>query len=174
MRTRGRLKTLALISCGAILASCTKVSPAGFWRGYRSGVIVAQESDQGPWGGSRWIHWVARGSENFEISDVVQFAKDNGWTCKEPTVLSAGRTSNWMGNHRPVFPLFFGEPGGVVHYSGNDAFPRHIFDDSSLIQCETGWIRVAPGSGESSPAFGYIQVESGGNRLAVYHLWGEV
>jgi hypothetical protein len=45
----------ALLASGA----CTRGAPAGFWTDYRSPWIVAQSSDQGPWGGVRWIHWEA-------------------------------------------------------------------------------------------------------------------
>jgi hypothetical protein len=80
--------------------------------------------------------------------------------------------NTWLEGNRPVFPLFSGEPASKISGSGL-YFPRHISEDSLIVRCETGWIRVAPGTDKSSPAFGYIQVSDDGSQMAVYHLWGD-
>lgn len=172
MRPRAGWELIALVSVAAICADCGKASPAGFWTSYQRNAILNQASDQGPWGGSRWIHWLGNEPDSFRLGEVRKFALKNGWTCEEPNPYSADRMESWVGRNGPVFPMFFGEPGS--QYPENDNFPRHILGDSIIVRCETGWIRVAPGSGESSPAFGYIQIASDGRRMAVYHLWGEV
>jgi hypothetical protein len=77
----------------------------------------------------------------------------------------------WRVSGRPVFPLIYGEP--TTHFLGNERFRRHIQDDSVVLRCETRWIRVDPGTNASSPAFGYIQIDQAGRRMAVYHKWGE-
>ena len=174
MRTRMTSKVLALICLSAIVSSCNKATPAGFWKSYHGDEVLEQASDQGPWGGSRWIQWAANAPNSFRVAEAVQFASENGWDCEEPTSYSADRMSKWLGRNGPVFPLFFGKPETWRNYPANDEFPRHILNDSTIVRCETGWIRVAPGSGESSPAFGYIHVGSDGRHMAVYHLWGEV
>jgi hypothetical protein len=149
------------------------LGPAGFWTAYRPDDIVEKNSDQGPWGGSMWIHWAAASPSAFDLGEAVRFAEGNGWTCGEPETYPAARLSTWMHLGRPVFPLFFGEPDGGTIDAGNAEFPRHILHDSLIVRCETGWMRVAPGTGDSSPAYGYIQISAEGSLLAVYHLWGE-
>jgi hypothetical protein len=137
-------------------------------------MIEDKLSDQGPWGGSRWIHWVAHDAETFTPADAMKFAAEHGWKCGEVVEYSAERMRCWKSlASRPVFPLFFGEPTATA-LNLNHEFPRHIEGDCFIIQCETGWIRVAPGTGKESPAFGYIQVSKDGKRMAIYHLWGEV
>jgi hypothetical protein len=137
----------------AVLSSCAKLSPAGFWATYRPELIVQKYSDQGPWGGIRWVHWVAPAPGTFTLADVERFATSNGWACQKPVAYSAEQVRAWQ--------------------SSRKEFPRHIDGDSLVVQCDSRWVRVEPGSGDSSTAFGYIQIDRSGTRLAVYHLWGE-
>jgi hypothetical protein len=76
----------------------------------------------------------------------MEFADAHGWAC---TVL---------GDHLPD-----------VH-----ELPRHIREASSVYTCKTGWIRVEPGTGISTGALGYVQIDKTGTRMAIYHLWGEL
>src|SRR5215207_1912830 len=66
------------------LAGCGRATPAAFWGGYRPELIEQKFSDQGPWGGVRWIRWVAQTEGTFRVSDVVSFAEVKGWSCREP------------------------------------------------------------------------------------------
>ncbi|PYS44941.1 MAG: hypothetical protein DMG13_33065 [Acidobacteria bacterium] len=68
----------------------------------------------------------------------------------------------------PVFPLVFGE--NSVHTKD---MKRHIVGNAVLIRCDSGWIRVEPGSGKSSTAYGYILLNDDGSKMAIYHFWGE-
>jgi hypothetical protein len=176
MRTDTGHAAALVVAPVVALSSCNRLTPAGFWKSYRSDMIAKANSDQGPWGGSRWIQWVAKGETKFSSSELDAFAKTHGWTCEPPVEYSSQRTKDWVSpiNKEPIFPLFFGEPTDPVPYTGDVWFPRHIDGDSYVMKCETGWERVAPGSGVSSPAYGYIQVSKDGHRLAIYHLWGEV
>ena len=53
-------------------------------------------------------------------------------------------------------------------------FPRHITTDSIVYECDSGWMRVEPGSATGTNALGHIQLEQAGMRMSMYHLWGEI
>lgn len=155
-----------------VTTGCGRLEPAGFWTTYRPELIVRDSSDQGPWGGHRWVHWEAPAPGMFKSADVVRFATSQGWRCQKPVAYSAEQIRGWQVSGAPVFPLHFGSADRPPN-DGSEDFFRHIDSNSWVIPCETGWIRVAPGSGDTSTALGYIQIDRKGIRLAVYHLWGE-
>jgi len=152
---------------------CSRATPSGFWPGYKAALIVGQHSDQGPWGGTRWIQWVAKPPARFTMADAVTFAKSHGWKCAPPVTYTAGQLRVWQFMDKPVFPLHFGPADRAPDDRSVEEFPRHIDGESLVSECDSGWIRVPPGSGKSETAFGYIQVEVTGARMAVYHLWGD-
>ena len=160
-----------------VLSSCARLAPAGFWANYRPELIVQKYSDQGPWGGIRWVHWVAPAPGMFTLAGVESFATSHGWVCQKPVAYSAQQIHAWrypqQNAGKPVFPLHFGSANRPPVDATVREFPRHIDGDSLVVQCDSRWARVEPGSGKSSTAFGYIQIDRSGTRLAVYHLWGE-
>ena len=99
---------------------------------------------------------------------MLAFAKEKGWTCSKSKPVSSTEVAAWVYRQEPVFPLIFGENN--VH---TEDMKRHIDGSAILIRCDSGWIRVDPGSAESSTAFGYILLSTDGARMAVYHFWGE-
>jgi len=64
---------------------------------------------------------------------------------------------------RPVFPLI----------RDDMKLPRHMKGDLIVLRFETGWIRKSPGTGATSPAFGFVVIGENGRKLAVYHYWGD-
>ena len=157
-----------------VVVSCAKGVPGGFWAEYRAESIVDQSSDQGPWGGVRWVHWVAPAPGALTPAEAVQFAAAHGWTCQKPVNYSAEQIREWQYSGKPVFPLRFGPADRRPDNGAVQELPRHIDGDSWVIQCDSGWVRVEPGSGKDTPAYGYIQLDRPGTRMAVYHLWGEI
>jgi len=168
-----RYRLSCIFAALMILSSCARLSPAGFWATYQPELIVRKYSDQGPWGGVRWVHWVAPAPGMFTLADVESFATSHGWVCQKPVAYSAQQIHVWQYAGKPVFPLHFGSANRPPGDSTVKEFPRDIDGDSLVVQCDSRWARVEPGSGKSSTAFGYIQIERSGTRLAVYHLWGE-
>lgn len=156
-----------------VALGCGRLTPPGFWVSYRSELIHHKFSDQGPWGGSRSIFWMSPAPGTFRASDAIRFAASSGWSCGNPVRYSAAEISAWRYAGRPVFPLLFGS----ADHAPNDAsvldFARYISEHSLVVECKTGWIRVEPGTGHERNAFGYIQIDERGTRMAVYHLWGE-
>jgi hypothetical protein len=168
-----RIASLAAIAVMSA-ASCARLTPAGFWARYKPDLIVGRHSDQGPWGGTRWLHWEARSLGTFTAADAVQFAASYGWACEPAVPYTAKQLALWTYQKRPVFPLAFGPADRIPDNSAVEGFPRTIHDDSVVVACASGWIRVDPGTDRSTTAFGHILVNKAGTRMAVYHLWGEI
>lgn len=173
MRTSIAIRLSCILAALSVLVCCARLAPAGFWSTYHADLIVRKHSDQGPWGGSRWMHWEAPAPGTFTTADAVRFASSHGWVCQSPVLYSAGRMSAWRLSGNPVFPIHSG-PADHSPERLAEGFPRHIEGDSFVVPCDSDWIRVEPGSGVSTAAPGFIQVDRSGARMAVYHLWGEV
>lgn len=168
------MRRAVAIAAFVIVLGCARASPAGFWTTYRPALIRDKYSDQGPWGGVRWIQWTSPTPGTFQAAEVLKFARTKGWSCKEPVTYSANQLRLWTFAARPVFPLHFGPADHRPDSQEVLKFPRSIADDSLISECQTGWMRVDPGSGKDKAALGYIQIDLAGRQLAVYHLWGEM
>jgi hypothetical protein len=136
----------AILVVMAVAPGCARLVPAGFWTTYRPDLISGSFSDQGPWGGTRWVLWASPTAGTFTSTDILEFARAEGWECSS------------VGDALPDV----------------QRMPRHLQVASDVFACKTGWIRVAPGTGETSDALGYVQIEKSGTRMAIYHLWGEL
>jgi hypothetical protein len=164
MRTKQLLSVTCLL---LILCSCGPIGGAArFWKTYKPELIVAQQSDQGPWGGHRWVQWESRNAGVFSEREAKKFAIEHGWKFLQRFEVSAQGMSDWKGfKQSRVFPLF---QTGLA----NDGFPRRIVSDSIFLKFDSGWLREDPGTNEMSTAYGYLQVSKDGTQMAVYHLWG--
>ena len=129
---------------------------------------MRQQSDQGPWGGHRWIHWESPDVGAFPEVEVRQFAQNHGWRFVERTEVSSREMSDWTGvDGRNLFPLFYPKQSGV-----SDDFRRHISRDSVILKFDSRWMREDAGTNEMSTAYGYVQLSKDGQQMAIYHLWG--
>jgi hypothetical protein len=150
------------------VAGCNRLTPAGFWKSYRSNFIVYKTIDQGLWGGDRVIHWVSEKAGTFSEEETLEYAKKHGWVFLERIELSSGELEKWKGFRvKQVFILI----NGSVNYD-NDSFPRHISEDAVLLKFDSKWIREDPGTGQTSTAYGYVLISKNGQKMAIYHRWG--
>ena len=148
---------IAIVASG--LVGCHSLIPSGFWKGYRSGSIVKQFSDQGPWGGERWILWQAPSSEGFSEADAQRFAVGHGWKFLERVEVSAGSVGA-SSLFRKGYDL------------ARENFPKFISGDSVVLKFESGWMREDLGTNEMSTSYGYVQLSKDGRQMVIYHLWG--
>lgn len=155
------------------LAVCTRTAPADFWTTYKPDLIERQWSDQGPWGGARWVMWASHANGTFIATDVLRFAEASGWSCEEPNRFSETEMRRWQFEGRPVFPLHVSPADRARNDARLRMFPRAISGDSLISECRTGWIRIEPGTDDASGPTGFIQIEASGARMAIYHVWGE-
>jgi hypothetical protein len=174
MRTSAKSATVVVLA-QALVLSCSSAMPAGFWSSYRKDLIVNLNSDQGPWGGWRWVEWRAEQAQTFREADVRLFAEKKGWKCSEREEYSTAQLTHWQYGHRPIFPLLYPTDRGFDYFSGVARFPRTIASDSIVLKCQTGWMRSNPTGHDPElvTAYGFIHLSKDGREMAVYHLWGE-
>jgi hypothetical protein len=160
-----------LITCFLALAGCSSLTPAGFWKSYRKENVVSKFSDQGPWGGTRIIHWKSNILGDFKEEDATAFAEKNGWRYVSRSVITAQELSrDWVGwKGQLVFPLFYGFDTGFVN---NLEYPRVITEDCIVIKYDSRWMREDAGTNEMSVAYGYVMISHDGKKMSMYHLWG--
>lgn len=174
-----RLNASFLIAiCVLGVPSCGRVGgAANFWASYRSEHIVAKESDQGPWGGWRWIHWKADGAGTFEEASIREYAERRGWKFEERREFAAHSLLDWVSaDGKPVFPTELSMDLRPIDDQRSERFPRQISADSVVLQWNSGWMRSDPGLGPDTklvPAPGWIHLSKDGREMAVYHMWGE-
>jgi hypothetical protein len=151
---------MVIIAMAAIaIMGCNPLVPSGYWKGYRSDAIVKQYSDQGPWGGERWIFWDSRSGERFTEADVKRFAEKNGWKFLrriEASSQSISTTSLFRNGYDRA----------------REGFPKLITGNSVVLKFDSHLMREDPGTNEMSTSYGYVQLSKDGCRMIVYHLWG--
>jgi len=166
------MKTRSVVTAAALLAApvaCNRLGPSGFWTRHHADLIVFQENHQGPWGGHRVIHWAHAKASTFTEASARAFAERNGWKFVDSTPVLASELRTWVVRPNSMVFVLFGRDDQKLCLQ----FPRHIHTNSIVLKFETGWVRVEPGTGQSSPAHGYVQIDEEGKSMAVYHLWGE-
>ncbi len=170
-RTRAGVGIVAIATSAAV--ACNALAPSGFWKNYRHDLIAGQSSDQGPWGGHRWIQWTSQRSGAFTVADATRFAESHGWKHVGTKHYSAEEISSWVNNKAPVFPLIY-ENQGMTSNSYCTRFPRTIDGPATVVRFDSMWTRVPPGSGNDEVAFGFVLVSDDGRQMAVYHAWGDI
>jgi len=174
MRTNRRAILSVLL---VYVSACGSVGgAASFWKGYRSEFIVAQRSDQGPWGGWRWIQWRSDLPGTFQEPALRTFAERRGWRCAQRDEYTAQTVGTWLTRKgQPIFPLLYPMDHGPDYYQPSERFPREISSDSVVLKCETGWMRTDPLGKDPDlvTAYGLIHFSKDGRGMAIYDLWGE-
>ncbi len=152
--------------------SCNRLVPAGFWQKYKKGLIQKEQSDQGPWGGYRILHWESKDNYNFEPDDILKYAKENGWTLIDSSEYGVNLPKSWTYSDKKVFPYNYDESIDLDNQI-NDKLQRWIESDFKLFSFKTGWIIINPGTDESTERTGFVLISNDNRKLTVYHLWGE-
>jgi hypothetical protein len=69
-------------------------------------------------------------------------------------------------------PLF--APPEVRRAAPSVRFPLHIEGGAILVECESGWMREEAGTGQMTPAMGFVLIGADGREQTVYHAWGNL
>jgi hypothetical protein len=156
------------------VTSCNKATPAGFWKNYQKDLIEKDISDEGPYGGHRAIYWKSNKADPFNSSNVLDFAKKNGWTLVGSSIFSSVQTSKWTYANQAIFPLTH---TGFSDKQFNNAdltnFPRWFGGQVVIYRFKTGWLTLEPGTDNSIEENGFVMISRDGDEMSVYHLWGE-
>ena len=168
------LRYLTFVIILLVIQSCSSTMPSGFWKKFEANCLTREISDQGPWGGYRALYWKSNKSI-FNSSNVLAFATKNGWKFKDSINFSLNDKQNWNHNGNKIFPLSHHGFTPIGNYSSTefDNFPLNITSNLIVFIFETDWVKVDPGTAETTDAFGYIVLNKDKSEMAVYHLWGD-
>jgi hypothetical protein len=157
-----------------VFATCNKATPSGFWKNYRKDLLVKNISDQGPYGGHRAIYWKSDKAKTFTSTNVLDFARKNGWTLIDSSKFNEDQTKKWTYNRQAVFPLTStGFSDTVLNNTQLEHFPRWFGGQIKMFKFKTGWVTIEPGTDDSNEENGFVIIDSEEEEMAVYHLWGE-
>lgn len=159
-----------IVTLTIFCVSCQEMLPAGFWNHFRTKNLVENNSNQGPYGGIRSLHWRSNKDKTFKSVDLVTFARNNGWEFRDSLDISHETLNSWE-SRGPRFPFTFGD--SVLSNNPNLVFPRWITTDAKLYRFSTGLTAIEPGNERETSKNGYILISSSGREFSVYHLWGE-
>lgn len=140
---------------------------------FHPGEISASSAPSGSWGDSAYIEWHAASGKKFTAGSIKKFAASHHFTHVSDLSVTAAELSGWTtSSGDPIFPLSY---DGLDAAANDDEvwahFPRSIRQDSLVMKFETGWI-IAIG-GVEKPAYAYALLSGDGQKLTMYHLWGE-
>jgi hypothetical protein len=150
--------------------------PGGFWTKFDKKSIVKNESDQGPRGGHRVIHWATSAIGTYSQKEIIDYAISNGWTPTDTLKLSKSDMNDWTSSGKLVFPVYLN--GIHKKWTEEDLrsyteFERYIDSDLTVYRFKTDWILIYPGTNESTSENGYVIVDKEQSKMTLYQLWGE-
>lgn len=172
------MKILQLINLLSIvtLVSCDRNMPGGFWETFDKKSIVKNESDQGPYGGHRVIHWENATKGTYNQKSIIDFAVLNGWTPTDTLILGKPDMIDWISYDKLVFPIYLSginKKWTEDDLGGYTEFERYIDSDLTVYKFKTDWVLIYPGTDESTSENGYIIVDKDESKMTLYQLWGE-
>lgn len=142
---------------------------------YKSDQITENKNDQGPWGGTLIISWVANKNSEFNIADITEIASKNDWKLIDSAEYHKEDLIKMTENGKPIINLplknFTPEQNGTDLKS--NSIPRKIKTDFILYRFKTGWLIFEPGTDNSTLENGFILLSSGKKKMTIYHIWGE-
>jgi hypothetical protein len=165
---------LGLFTSTFAFISCDRKAPTGFWKNYKTDLLVKIISDQGPYGGHRAVHWKSEMPLTFDTKKVLDFAAKNGWTLTDSSAFDQNQTKKWTYNNKEIFPLSSrGFNDTIKNISTYSYFPRWFGGQLKVYKFKTGWMTIEPGTDNSIEENGFVLLNQDKSELAVYHLWGE-
>lgn len=157
---------LTTICLTALVTSCNKTMPAGFWTDFHKDLILTKNSDQGPWGGHREINWKSETNNTFTDKELIEFAKKNNWKLLDSISFSVDTLT------KNSFSKLKNDDYSLDILNEN-VLPKLKSKDNRIFIFRTTWLAVKPGNTRETFENGFAVLNSDGTELKVYHLWGE-
>ncbi len=157
---------LLILTLTVLTTSCSKTTPAGFWANFHIDLILTKNSDQGPSGGHREIHWKSKTKNTFTDTELIDFANENDWKLVDSISFSADTlTQNSFSKLK------------------NDDYSLDILkekilsklksSDNKIFVFKTTWLDVEPGNARETFENGFAVLNSDRTELKIFHMWGE-
>ncbi|KAA5822466.1 hypothetical protein FPF71_15085 [Algibacter amylolyticus] len=155
--------------------SCSKITPSGFWLNYETNLITEKQNDQGPFGGTLSINWIADNGSEFKIKELTELTFENDWKLIDSTEYKKAELTNITESGKPNInlPLKNFKPESKNSNTESKSFPRWIETDFTLYRFKTNWHIFESGTDDSTNENGFILLSSDNKKMTVYHLWGE-
>ncbi len=154
--------------------SCNKINPANFWDDFDSENKVYSEGDfQGRYGYK--IVDFKRDNGTYKPSDILSFAKKNGWNLHNSTNYKTEKLVSWKENGKLLFkPSITGFAPNEIVDEFIKIFPRYIDNNFTVYEFDTdGMILVNSGTNDATQRVGFLLLSEDKTMMTVYHLWGE-
>ena len=155
-----------LLGLIVLCESCSNLSPAGFWTSFHKDLIIKQESDQGPWGGTRIIHWKTKSIKPFSEKELLDFATKNDWKLVESHSFETSTASN-----STLSSLKSNEYS--LDKLRNEVLAKEIVQGWKLYVFKTTWMLVDQKDTGETFENGFILLNSTKTELKIIHFWGE-
>jgi hypothetical protein len=162
-----KIKLLFLLIGLIILCeSCSNLSPAGFWTSFHQELIIKHESDQGPWGGKRIIHWKTKSTKPFNEKELLNYATKNDWKLLESHSFETSTENNTnfkrlKSNEYSLDKLL------------KEVLTKEIIQGWKLYVFKTTWMLVDQKDIGETFENGFILLNSSKTELKIIHFWGE-
>jgi hypothetical protein len=169
------MKTVLILIIMMSFISCNKTTPSGFWLNYETNSISEKENDQGPFGGTLTINWIAENGSEFNIKEITELAAKNDWKLIDSTKYQKADLTNMTDFGKPTinFPLKNFTPQSKREELNSESFPRWIETEFKLYRFKTDWLIFEPGTDNSTQENGFVLLSSDKKQMTIYHLWGE-
>ncbi len=146
--------------------SCSNLSPAGFWTSFHKELIINNESDQGPWGGTREIYWKSNTNKPFQENEILEFASKNKWTLVDSLTVT---------NDSPSEKLF---SELKIHEYSMEVLVQKVLAKEKVVNTKiyvfkTSQMLVNLNDGDDTFENGFILLNSTKTELKLVHRWGE-
>jgi len=169
------MKKVLILIITLSFISCNKTTPSGFWLNYETDLITEKQNDQGPFGGTLTINWIADNDSEFSIKELTEFTSKNDWKLIDSTEYKKVDLTNMTDLGKPTInlPLKNFKPESKKSNTNSESFPRWIETDFTLYRFKTSWHIFEPGTDDSTNENGFILLSSDNREMTIYHLWGE-
>ena len=157
---------LFFFSCSIVLGSCSYLSPAGFWNSFKKELILQEQSNQGPWGGTREIYWKSNTNKPFQENEILEFASKNKWTLVDSLTVT---------NDSPSEKLF---SELKIHEYSMEVLVQKVLAKEKVVNTKiyvfkTSQMLVNLNDGDDTFENGFILLNSTKTELKLVHRWGE-
>ena len=141
----------------------------------RPDLITGKQNDQGLFGGTLAINWIADNGSEFKIKELTELTSKNDWKLIDSTEYKKAELTNMTESGNPTInlPLKNFKPVSKKSSTESKSFPRWIETDFILYRFKTSWHIFESGTDDSTNENGFILLSSDNKEMTVYHLWGE-
>ena len=162
-----KIKSLvSLIFSISSLVSCSYLSPAGFWNSFKKELILQEQSNQGPWGGTREIYWKSNTNNPFQENEILEFASKHKWKLVDSLTIT---------EDLPKEKLF---AELKIHEYSMEVLVQKVLakekvQNAKIYIFKTSQMLVNLNDGDNTFENGFILLNSTKTELKLVHLWGE-